>query len=66
MVHNLEYSLSKKEIVAITECTLEVTLAIAYATGFFSQSLIDFTLKLIKAGESYLIFQRVVALRLVK
>lgn len=64
MVHNLEYSLGKKEIVAITECAIEAMLAFAYANGVFSQSLVDFAVKLIKAGESYLIFQRAVALRL--
>lgn len=64
MVHNLEYSLGKKEIVAIADCTIETMLAFAYATGVFSQSLVDFAVKLIKAGESYLIFQRAVALRL--
>lgn len=64
MVHNLEYSLGKKEIVAISECAMEALFSFAYASGAFSQSLVEFTLKLVKAGESYLIFQRVVVLRL--
>lgn len=66
MVHNLEYSLGKKEILAISECTMQVILSFAYSTGSFSHSLIQFCLKLLKAGDSYLIFQRVVALRLAK
>lgn len=35
MVHNLEYSLSKKEIVAISECTIESIIAFSYANGVF-------------------------------
>jgi hypothetical protein len=34
----------------------------AYANGTFSKSLVEFALKLLRAGESYLIFQRAVAL----
>jgi hypothetical protein len=50
MVHNLEYSLGKKEIVAICECSIAAMFNFAYSNKTFSLSLVDFAKKLIKSG----------------
>jgi hypothetical protein len=62
MMHSLEYSLEKKEILPLCEVTANTLFTFIEVGGRVNAHLVDFCLKLIKAGENYLIFQRAVAL----
>jgi hypothetical protein len=62
MIHNLEYSLGRKEIVSICESVVFILFKMASFNSRFYPALMQFCVKLIKTGDSYLIFQREMAL----
>jgi hypothetical protein len=65
MIHSLEYSLEKKEIMALAQSSINVMFSFVTNTHKINSAFVQFLLKMIETGERYLIFQRAVTFLIV-